>query len=145
MPPAHKQEPPTCPYCGNAAELVTGKEVYGPRKLTWLHDKRYWLCRPCEAWVGVHDGTIIPLGRLADKELRIAKQSAHAVFDPLWEAKMRRDGCSKTKARGAAYKWLAEQLGIDPADCHIGMMDVPTINRVVRICRAVRRRETTDA
>ena len=37
-------------------------------------------------------------------------------------------------ARVSAYKWLAEALGIDPADCHIGMFDVDLCQRVIKAC-----------
>jgi hypothetical protein len=71
---------------------------------------------------------------LANAELRKAKSAAHRLFDALWKAKLRKDKCSKGRARGAGYKWLAEQLGILPKDCHIGMMDVALCNRVISIC-----------
>lgn len=47
---------------------------------------------------------------------------------------MVRDGVSQKIARGAGYKWLAEKLGVDPKDCHIGNMDAATARRVVAIC-----------
>lgn len=122
-----------CPYCDREAELVPGIVIY-PRRPDLTH-KRFWRCKPCDAWVGCHDGTERPLGRLANAELRQAKQEAHAAFDPLWKRKMERDGCSKGKARGAGYKWLADQLGIDRKRCHIGMMDAETCRRVVEVCR----------
>lgn len=129
--------PPACDYCGAPAVLEDKAALYPHRPdLAGLY---LWRCSPCEAWVGCHPGTIQPLGRLANAELRLAKQAAHAAFDPLWKAKMRRDQCSKTKARGAGYKWLAGELGIDPSLCHIGMMDPATCHRVVEICAAVRR------
>ncbi|CAH2606303.1 conserved protein of unknown function (plasmid) [Rhodovastum atsumiense] len=53
---------------------------------------------------------------VATREARIA---AHAAFDRLWQAKMRRDGCTKGVARRAGYRWLASQLYMDPAYCHI--------------------------
>lgn len=87
------------------------------------------------AYVGCHPGTEQPLGRLADAKLRLAKSHAHAVFDPIWERKMAKEGCSKGEARGKGYAWLAGQLGIDPKDCHIGMMDVDTCIKVVMVCR----------
>lgn len=120
-----------CPYCGekaklleNSAELYNGRD-YGPA----------WACVPCGAWVGCHPGTRTPLGRLADKELRQAKIAAHAAFDRLWKAKLRREGGRKKLARGAGYKWLAAQLGIEREECHIGMMDVALCRRVVEVCR----------
>lgn len=125
---------PNCPYCGSIAALVGGLDIY-----PWRHDlahKKFYRCQICpDAYVGCHDGTENPLGRLADSKLRLAKSHAHAVFDPLWERKMERDGLKKGEARGKAYVWLAGQLGIDPKDCHIGMMDVETCMRVVVICR----------
>lgn len=97
-----------------------------------------YLCRHCKAWVGVHDGTDKPLGRLANAELRSAKVHAHDCFDPLWLGKIRRDGCSKKQARMAGYKWLADQLGIETDRCHIGMFDVDMCNRVVEVCQSIR-------
>lgn len=124
---------PICPYCNSTAVLVGGDVIYP--WLKHLAAKRFWKCLACgDAYVGCHDGTEQPLGRLADAKLRLAKQHAHAVFDPLWEAKVER-GMSKGKARGLGYRWLAVQLGIKPEDCHIGMMDVDTCIKVVQVCR----------
>lgn len=123
----------TCDYCGQPAMLV-GRDTIYPNRHD-LFDKQFWHCAPCKAWVGCYQGTETPLGRLATADLRKAKTTAHAAFDPLWKAKIRRDGVSKKKARGAGYKWLAAQLGIHPDDCHIGMFDVQMCRRVVEVCR----------
>lgn len=129
-----KKSRPMCPYCGDPAEFLENSAVlyhgtdYGPT----------WRCFNCSAWVGCHKGTKRPLGRLANAELRSAKMAAHAAFDRLWKAKIRRDQCSKKAARGAGYRWLAAQLGIDPKDCHIGMMDADLCRRVVAVCEAPR-------
>ncbi|MDR3439846.1 zinc-finger-containing protein [Telmatospirillum sp.] len=124
---------PTCPYCGNHAVLVGGDVVYPHRPD--LTSKKIWICHICAAWVGCHPGTETPLGRLANPELRRAKQAAHAAFDPLWRAKIHRDGCSKKRARSAAYRWLSQQLGTSPEETHIGMFDVDLCKRVVEVCR----------
>lgn len=129
---------PVCPYCGKPSTLVTGAVVHP--HMPELADKPIWACMPCKAWVGCHPGGQMPLGRLANAELRRAKQEAHNLFDPLWKAKMRRDGCSKREARGKAYAWLADQLGIPRENCHIGMFDAPTCRRVVDICRNPKRK-----
>ena len=123
----------SCPYCRGPAHLVGGHVIY-PRRPD-LATKAFWYCPPCKAWVGCHPGTHNPLGRLADAELRTAKMNAHSAFDQLWRRKMKREGCSKSKARKAGYAWLAEQLGMDRERCHIGMMDVPDCLRVVEVCR----------
>jgi len=117
-----------CPYCHKESVLVDSKEIYG---------KSYgmsWWCRPCDAYVGCHEGTDKPLGRLADKELREWKIKAHAAFDPLWRTKMRVSVCSKSKARRLGYKWLSNILNIDVKDCHIGMFDTDMCKRVVEVC-----------
>lgn len=127
-------EAPTCPYCSATAVLVGGDVIYP--HLPQLARRRFWKCLACaDAHVGCHPDSDRPLGRLANKDLRLAKSHAHAVFDPLWEAKIERDNVSKGEARSRAYRWLAGALGIDPKDCHIGMMDVETCGRVVTICR----------
>lgn len=120
-----------CPYCVKPAVLADSAEVYGGRSYGMI-----WLCRPCNAYVGVHkdNKNHIPLGRLANAELREWKKKAHTAFDPLWKAKIERDGCSKTKARNAGYAWLAGQLGIKVKRCHIGMFDVDACKAVVDVC-----------
>lgn len=124
----------TCPYCQSEAELRDKSAVYGGGRYFGL----MWVCKrypKCDAYVGCHPNTDKPLGRLADAALRKAKERAHDAFDPLWKAKAAAEKISKGKARGAGYRWLAQALGIDPKDCHIGMFDVALCNRVVQACR----------
>lgn len=128
-----------CDYCGRPAELVNGDFLYPHRPDLW--EKRFWRCTPCGAWVGCHPRTNKPLGRLANAELRQAKQEAHAAFAPIWKARYlrkRRTDNSYTPgmARGGRYKALAEALGIPNNDCHIGMFDVGMCRRVVELCKA---------
>lgn len=120
-----------CPYCGDQAELVTGVVIYPHRPD--LADKKFYVCRPCAAYVGCHPGTDIPLGRLADLELRKAKQKAHAAFDPLWLGTLLHRPEMK---RRAAYVWLAKALGLSEAETHIGMFDVETCLKVVAAVKA---------
>lgn len=118
-----------CDYCGQQAEFsLTSAHLY--------HGFNYgpvWQCLPCQAWVGCHPDDR-PLGRLANKALRMAKQAAHAAFDPLVAGKIKRDGCSKKQGRNAGYKWLAEQLGLTRETCHIGMFDEAMCSRVIEVC-----------
>lgn len=127
-------EPPVCPYCSVPAELLPNSaEIY-----RGVDHGPLWLCRPCRAWVGCHDHSGAPLGRLADPALRQAKIKAHAAFDPLWKAKIITTGCRKREARNLAYKWLSAALGIARQDCHIGMFDAETCARVVELCSPYR-------
>lgn len=119
---------PQCPYCAKPARLTTGAAIYP--HLPRLSHLQFWRCSPCDAYVGCHragvgqgDGTT-PLGRLANAELRAAKQAAHAAFDPLWK-----DG--GPMRRHEAYAWLAKALDIRPDKCHIGEMDINGCRAVV--------------
>lgn len=127
--------PPLCLECGRAADLVQSQRIYPRRPDLW--NRPMWLCS-CGAYTSCHAGTQVAKGRPAAKATRDARIAAHAAFDPLWQAKQRKEGCSKKKARGAGYKWLGQQLGLDPKDCHIGEMDAATARRVAAICRRYR-------
>lgn len=115
-----------CNYCGKPAELISGKAIYPHRPD--LFSLKFWSCTPCKAYVGCHkDSDAVPLGRLANAELRSAKNRAHAAFDPLWK--------SKSMKRAEAYGWLSKQLGISGKDCHIGMFNIEMCERVVSACQ----------
>lgn len=109
-----------CPYCHRPTQLVDSSEVYG-RSYGMIY-----LCRPCNAYVGCHQGTTNALGRVANAELRIAKKLAYEKFDPLW-----RNGYM---TRHEAYKWLSDKLGIPAEYTHIGMFNVDTCHKVVSLC-----------
>jgi hypothetical protein len=112
-----------CPYCEILARFSkTSAGVYGGRDYGPIY-----FCMPCGAWVGCHKDTERPLGRLANAELRKAKQAAHAAFDPIWQF--------KEKTRRQAYAWLAAQLGIPAYKCHIGMFDVELCEKTAKISR----------
>ena len=115
--------------CGCNADvsprLTNGGEIYPHRPD--LYGKFFYQCAPCDAYVGCHPtgNGKSPLGRLTDKELRKAKSDAHAAFDPLW-----RNGAM---SRHQAYKYLAQELGIQQDKAHIGMFDIAQCKRVVQI------------
>ena len=118
-----------CQYCKRQTELLDSKIIYG---------KSYgliYLCKPCKAWVGVHQGTDKPKGDVANVELRQLRIEAHKYFDFLWKEKLRRERITnpkykKYKARGKAYKWLAKQCkdsgkrGIDKCDIRGGLSEL---------------------
>jgi hypothetical protein len=61
---------------------------------------------------------------------------AHALFDVFWKAAIVHRGWKKGRARGAAYAWLAEQMGIPPEECHIGMFDLDRCAKAIDILEA---------
>lgn len=114
-----------CPYCGAPVLLKDSNYVYHNNK----NYGKMWVCSnypECDAYVGCHPGTTIPLGRLADSALRKAKNRAHKAFDPLWK--------SGLMTRREAYIWLSAMLHISQENCHIGMFDISTCKRVVEVC-----------
>lgn len=131
----------TCRYCLRPAVLLKQGDTGYPYQADYGPT---WTCTPCQAWCGCHPGTENALGGLANAELRKAKQEAHAAFDPLWQGKIRRDKCSKRKARNAGYAWLAGQLGIPVKKCHIGMMNLDECRKVVEVCSKFNSKETTQ-
>lgn len=129
-----KAENVICSYCSAKTEFVSSKTVYNGRDFGMIY-----LCRPCRAYCGVHTGTAKPFGRLANAELREWRKKTHAVFDPIWEFRIgskNRTGkiMNKAQAKSLVYKKLAEVLGIESTDCHIGMFDIATCKRLVEIC-----------
>lgn len=119
---------PTCPYCGDLPALVTGQAIYPHRQDLFI--KYFYLCAPCGAYVGCHpNGTgKVPLGRLANAELRRAKSAAHAAFDPLWK--------NGRMTRHQAYKFMAKEMGVPLSQAHIGMFDFAQCTRIVHIVKA---------
>ena len=122
-----------CPYCSKETELVDSACVY--------HGHSYgliYLCRECSAWVGVHKGTQESLGRLANAELRKAKNNAHLYFDPIAKTglinQMGLPFINGISNRNKAYLWLSEQMKIKKKFCHIGMFDIKQCQSVVSIC-----------
>lgn len=130
-----------CRYCQQEAALLrVGQQGYpyyrdyGP----------VWCCVSCQAWVGCHPGTEKPLGGLANATLRDLKMQAHALFDPMWEAKMRKEGCSKGRARRAGYRWLAEQMGLPVKLTHIGYFNEDECRKAISICEEVYNRRNAQ-
>ena len=107
-----------CPYCGSEAELKDNKVIYGKSY------GRSWICKnypECDAYVGCHKKTGIPLGRLADAELREWKSEAHHIFDELWKNAHPK---GRYEARKRAYKKMQEIMSMTPEQAHIGNFDV---------------------
>ena len=66
----------------------------------------------CDAYVRVHAGTNIPVGSLANHELRSLRRTAHHYFDQLH--------LSGYMSKQDAYKWLADLVMAPMSEAHIG-------------------------
>lgn len=111
-----------CPYCGNRAKLVSSFEIYGAAAKDY---GMFWQCWPCDAYVGTHKNSAVhmPLGRLANKDLREWRRRAHSAFDPLWK--------SGRMKRKDAYALMCTALEIQPHQAHIGKFNVVDCKRLV--------------
>jgi hypothetical protein len=128
-----KTPPVFCRYCFKPASLVTGAKIYaGGENSPWAH-KKFWFCpcRPGGSWVGCHSNSRrdIPMGHLADAELRAIRQIAHLYFDTLWKRKKEQGG--PNNARKLAYSWIAGMLGIEVSRCHMGEFDIERCEKVI--------------
>ena len=108
-----------CPYCGGKPEWVENSEVYGKR-----FGKSYmiWLCRPCDAYVGCHNNTKMPLGTLAKKKLRDLRHRCHELFDARW---------FDNSERSKEYAWLADRMHVD--EIHIAQCDENMCREIIEI------------
>ncbi|WQZ00306.1 hypothetical protein Shy_CDS0029 [Escherichia phage Shy] len=116
--------PAHCDNCGSVnIEQTQNDRIYGRLFGDW---PEIYYCHDCKAAVGCHPGTIIPLGRMADRATRQLRQKVHDAFDPIWK--------SKLMSRSHAYDWLAGELGIASDDCHISWLSKDQLQRAVEIC-----------
>ena len=70
----------------------------------------------------------MPLGGLANAEVRRWRTTAHQLFDELWQ--------SKAMSRAEAYTWMASTLRLRPDQCHIGAFDVALCQALVEAVAA---------
>lgn len=115
--------PCSCPYCGGPVTLTSNAAIYGSEYGRWPY---VYLCKPCDAYVGLHPATDLPLGTLANAQLRNARKTSKSAFHALME---RRD-----MKRGDAYAWLSGRMGIPKAEAHFGMFDLERCRAAYRVC-----------
>ena len=121
-----KSRPIVCDHCQSPnIKLEKNAVIYGKDYGNW---PLVWYCYHCDAAVGCHKNTDIPLGKMAGKKIRMARAKAHQVFDPIWKQK------NAKYTRKEAYSWLAKQLGIAVQDCHIAWFDATMCDKVIQIC-----------
>lgn len=105
---------PVCPYCQNRSILVPESEIYSKS----YTGKKYWLCKPCNAYVGTHATGYLrdyPLGSLANSSLRNYRKKAHTLLDEFWK--------KRHFNRSEMYIWLQATMNLSADKAHIGEMD----------------------
>lgn len=102
-----------CPYCGSTVVYRSADGIY--------HDNSkgamLYVCSKypkCDSYVRVHTGTKIPVGSLANHELRSLRRTAHHYFNQLYE--------SGYMSKQDAYQWLANLIMAPLSEAHIGYL-----------------------
>ena len=108
-----KATAPRCPYCGSVAILRSAEGIYRSHSA----GKMLYVCKKypiCDSYVRVHPGTKIPMGTMANGELRRLRHEAHKYFNQLYD--------SGYMTKDDAYRWLAAILSAPQNQAHIGLL-----------------------
>ena len=100
-----------CPYCSSSVIYRSADGIYKENK----DDTMLYVCSKypeCDSYVRVHKGTRIPMGELANRELRCLRREAHHYFNQLYLTGM--------MTRDEAYRWLADQISAPMSEAHFG-------------------------
>ena len=117
-----------CPYCHAHASLRPASIVYGENRRS--HGKYLYLCDrwpACDAYVSAHSDTLLPMGTLADGNLRHKRILAHKALQQLCQ--------SRRMKKWEAYVWLQAKLGLNAGQTHIGQFSDWMCDEVIRLCR----------
>ena len=117
-----------CPYCGAIAVLRPASYVYGA-SLT-EKGRHLYLCSnwpACDAYVSAHDRTHLPMGVLANGDLRHKRILAHQALRQLQQ--------SRNMEKWEVYIWLQAKLGLNEHQAHIGQFSDWMCDEVIRLCK----------
>lgn len=120
--------PESCSHCGpdSPVFLVNNEEIYGRSFGDWPFA---YLCPNCERYVGLHPGTDIPLGTLADRSTRDARKKHKKVFHEMASA--------MKYTRRQAYQALADEMNIPVEQCHWGWFNEKQCEEAGNICNKI--------
>ena len=116
-----------CPYCGAKATLRPSSSVYGN---TTKIDGFLYVCDrypKCDAYVTAHRQSRLPMGTLANGDLRHKRIEAHKAFD--W---LRKSGLMPKRQ---AYKWMQAKLGLNEDQAHIAKFSAFMCDQLIAICQ----------
>lgn len=111
--------PDTCNVCGSEhVRIAHHLEIYGKAYGHWP-----WavLCDKCHSYVGLHKGTDIPMGTLAEADTRAARGTAKKLFIRFVQE---RDEWTWNNA----YATLAYEMQLSRDECHFGRFTVAQAN-----------------
>lgn len=114
---------PRCPYCGSTTVYRSATGIY----INNPDDVMLYVCKnypACDAYVQTQKGTAIPLGTMANRELRALRAEAHRKFNKLY--------LQNYMSKAEAYAWLSSILGVPKTRAHIGLLGVLGCNLVIK-------------
>ncbi len=115
-----------CPYCGSTVVYRSADGIYRDNS----KDTMLYVCShypECDSYVRVHAGTNIPVGSLANHELRTLRRTAHQYFDKLY--------LSGYMSKQDAYQWLADIIQAPMSEAHIGHLSEYYCKQVIEQSR----------
>ena len=117
-----------CPYCGAVAVIRPAAEIYQNEKCK----EELYVCSnypACKAYVGMNPKTRMPLGELADGDLRHLRIRAHRIFDRIWQTGL--------MPRREAYRWMADYFALPMSEAHIGQFGTYRCKELIRKCSSI--------
>jgi ssDNA-binding Zn-finger/Zn-ribbon topoisomerase 1 len=120
-----KKKTVKCPYCGAHAAFRHASVVHGEK----ARDEYLYVCSrypQCDAYVSAHKQSGLPMGALADGNLRRKRMEAHRAFDQLW-----RGG---TMQKWQAYKWMQAKFGFSNTQAHIANFSEYRCDELIGMC-----------
>lgn len=118
--------PTRCPYCGGTIIFRSADGIYQDNsRNTMLYVCSHYPA--CDTYVRTHAGTKIPVGTLANKELRSLRKEAHHYFDQLYK--------SGLMTKEDAYGWLAAAIDAPMSQAHIGYLGEYYCKQVIEKCK----------
>ena len=121
-----KQKQIKCPYCHAHASLRPASLVYGATPQA--RGKYLYVCDRwpvCNAYVSAHERTLLPMGTLANGDLRHKRILAHRALKKLQQ------DCQMEKWE--VYIWLQAKLGLDARQTHIGQFSEYMCEQVISL------------
>ena len=115
-----------CPYCGAKATLRPSSAVYGNAAKT---DGYLYVCDrypKCDAYVAAHRKSRLPMGTLANGDLRHKRIEAHKAFDWMWR--------SGLMSKRQAYRWMQAKLGLNEKQAHIAKFSEYMCDQLIAVC-----------
>ncbi len=80
----------------------------------------------CDAYVAAHRKSKLPMGTLANSDLRHKRIEAHKAFDWMWR--------SGLMSKQQAYKWMQAKLALNEKQAHIAMFSEYMCDQLIAIC-----------